>query len=265
MDYVSKNGEVLITIPANNSGKYRFKTRKNNLDFGESFATRTNPLNEEVYLEWQIGYDATVSDINREKKDTSLRDYTFHGANGKEKYLYELSELFSQVISNKLLSIEDLRLLLEEIQGYKDFIDDKKILTESNAKILKNDLEFDELTIKLPTFFLIDKSDNTQIEVSIQKQQYASGVQPMVYFCIPILSFKNYDQIIGRPSVLGDELIYVINKDNVKVLINLVKVFAMCSKRHNFDIQEILKILIKMIDSTDENEQGNTFIKGREN
>ncbi len=47
---------------------------------------------------------------------------------------------------------------------------------------------FEETSIKLTTLFMIETTDNTQIEVSIQKQQYASGVQPMVYFSIPITS-----------------------------------------------------------------------------
>jgi len=54
--------------------------------------------------------------------------------------------------------------------------------------------------------------DETQIEVSIQKQQYASGVQPMVYFCIPLRAFKNSLDLLGKSSVSGDNLYMLLTK-----------------------------------------------------
>ncbi len=95
---------------------------------------------------------------------------------------------------------------------------------------------------------MIETLDETQIEVSIQKQQYATGVQPMVYFCIPLKAFKNSSDLLGRSSVVGDKLVYVINKNNVLNLIFMMKVFGMASKRHNYDIVEILKILLEIIE-----------------
>ncbi len=95
---------------------------------------------------------------------------------------------------------------------------------------------------------MIETSDETQIEVSIQKQQYATGVQPMVYFCIPLKSFKNYKDILGKSSVSGDNLIYVLNKSNVSNLICMMKVFGMASKRHNHDVVQILEILLEIIE-----------------
>jgi 8-oxo-dGTP pyrophosphatase MutT (NUDIX family) len=106
---------------------------------------------------------------------------------------------------------------------------------------------FEETSIKLPTLFMIETTDNTQIEVSIQKQQYASGVQPMVYFSIPITSFENGKELYGKPSTNEDNLIYVFDAKNINTLFDLLKIFAMCSRRHNFDIQEILKILLKQL------------------
>ncbi len=95
---------------------------------------------------------------------------------------------------------------------------------------------------------MIKTLDETQIEFSIQKQQYATGVQPMVYFCIPLTSFRNCSEFLGKSSVAGDNLEYVINKTNVLNLIFLMKVFAMASKRHNHDVVEILNLLLKTID-----------------
>lgn len=58
---------ILIIIRAVNSGKFRFKKRKNNLDFGETFSTRRVSFDEETYLEWQIGYDVLKNDIKKKQ------------------------------------------------------------------------------------------------------------------------------------------------------------------------------------------------------
>lgn len=241
-----KEKEIILSISASNFHQYRFKTRSNNLQFGNSFSTRENIFTEDVYLEWQIGYDTIIGDVEKGKKDTKLNKLTFIGANGKTKYPYELSELVYEGINIGIISIEKITMLLEEISSYKEFIDKKKIEIEHNSKIIINGINFEETSIKLPTLFMVETTDNAQIEVSIQKQQYAAGVQPMLYFCIPIKSFQNFKTILGRSSVLGDELEYVINNKNASVLYDIIKIFAMCSKRHNFDIVEILKILIRL-------------------
>lgn len=51
---------------------------------------------------------------------------------------------------------------------------------------------------------------------------------------------------MGHSSKNGDALEYIINKDNADVLFDIMKIFAMCSKRHNYDIIEIIKILVKL-------------------
>ncbi|MFA5742748.1 MAG: R.Pab1 family restriction endonuclease [Candidatus Paceibacterota bacterium] len=247
MNYITEKTKIVLDIRATNDGKFRFKTRNNNLDFGETFATRGSNFSEKVYLEWQIGYDATVLDVKNGKKQTKLNRLSFIGANKKEKYPYELSELIFEAIKIGLISKNKIEGLLKEIELFSDFIDEKKIEVEHNKKIKINDIQFEETSIKLPTLFMIETADSTQIEISIQKQQYASGVQPMVYFCIPLTSFENGKTLYGKPSADGDNLTYAISDKNISVLFDLVKIFAMCSKRHNFDIQEILKILLKQI------------------
>lgn len=85
MKYKVENKKISIKIPASNEGKFRFKTRKNRLEFGESFSTRTQNFNDSVYLEWQISYDTTVKDAESGKKVTKLQKTSFIGSNGKEK------------------------------------------------------------------------------------------------------------------------------------------------------------------------------------
>src|SRR3989344_7323793 len=166
MDYLVENKRIIIKIPASNEGRFRFKKRKDNLEFGEIFSTREKNFDEEVYLEWQIGYDITIKDAEEGKKETKLKTKTFIGSNGKEKYPYELSELLYDSVNSNLIALEKIQLLLEEIKTYKNFIDERKIVVEHHSKVVINNMRFEEMSIKLPTLFMIETNDNTQIEVS---------------------------------------------------------------------------------------------------
>lgn len=248
MECITEEKNFLLIIPATNAGKFRFKKRKSKLDFGETFSTRECPFDDQTYLEWQIGYDVPIKDVEKGKKGTKLTSKYFIGSNGKEKYPYELSEIFYKAMKLGFITKKEVESLLNEIRDYKSFIDEKAITVEHHSQITINGINFEETSIKLPTLFMIETLDETQIEVSIQKQQYASGIQPMVYFCIPLKEFKNSSDLHGKSSVSGDKLVYVINKTNVLNLIFMMKVFGMASKRHNHDVVKILEILLEIID-----------------
>jgi len=130
MDYSIRDNKIFIKIPATNDGKFRFKTRKHNLEFGEIFSTRKINFNNDAYLEWQIGYDATAKEIKDGAKKTILKQLKFVGANKKEKYPYELSELVYFAVKNGLIPTNNLNSLLNEIKGYRNFISDRKISVE---------------------------------------------------------------------------------------------------------------------------------------
>ncbi len=245
MKYSIKEKEIHIVISAANSGKFRFKKRNTKLEFGETFSTREIPFDKKTYLEWQIGYDVPVKDVKDGEAKTKLNKEYFVGSNGKQKYPYELSELIYEAVKLGLISKKELKDVLDEVANYKNFIDQKAISVEHHSKITINGISFEEASIKLPTLFMIETIDNTQIEVSIQKQQYASGIQPMVYFCIPFEAFVDSPELLNKPSVSGDKLTYIIDKNNVQNLVSMVKIFGMVSKRHNHDIIQIIKILLK--------------------
>jgi hypothetical protein len=246
--------KVVVSFLPKNDGKFRFKIREHNFSFGESFATATKIFNDKVYLEWQIGYDAIVNDTkikknkDKAKKITSLTNFSFKGSNQKDKYLYELSEIVYFLYEDNVISNKLVKDLINEIDGYKEFISDKAILIDKNLKEVKiNNFSFKETITSLPTFFYYPKTDGTQIEVSIQKQQYATGVQPMVYYSIPITSFSNGEELFGKTykDVKNNfELVYRIDKSNVSNFIDLIKIFGMCSPAHNFDVLQILNLIL---------------------
>ena len=99
--------------------------------------------------------------------------------------------------------------------------------------------------ITLPTF-TFDEGINNEIftEISIQKQQYATGVQPMLYVIIPVLAFDNGISIIGKTSTEITHGIYTIStKERANLFLKIMSYFGFCSEKHQHDVLEILKII----------------------
>ncbi|PIP42177.1 hypothetical protein CO110_06210 [Candidatus Desantisbacteria bacterium CG_4_9_14_3_um_filter_40_11] len=125
MDLTVKENNILLTIPATNAGKFRFEKRKSKLDFGETFSTRECLFDEQTYLEWQIGYDVPIKDVEDGKKETKLTSKHFVGSNGKKKYPSELSEIFYKAMELEFITEKEVENLVNEIRDYKSFIDKK--------------------------------------------------------------------------------------------------------------------------------------------
>ena len=153
MEYIIKEKNIWLVISATNSGKFRFKKRKDRLDFGEIFSTRECLFDEQTYLEWQIGYDVPVKDVGGEEKNTKLNKKSFIGNNGKIKYPYELSEIFWTAIELNLISKEEVKCLLDEIRKYTQFIDEKVISVVHHSKLSINGVHFEETSKVAYTFY----------------------------------------------------------------------------------------------------------------
>ncbi len=238
------NKQLLISVPNKNQGKFRFKKRSHKKQFGNSFASGTKKFDEKIYLEWQIGYDVYMRDIENRKKATSLGHsiFKFQGANGKEKYPYELSEFLYLLIKENILKAGVLDSLKSEIEGYNEFLS-RTPKVQPQDKVVFNKLIFDSTITELAGYYF-ENEDKTYIEIIVQKQQYASGFQPMIYFCIPIVCFSNGKEALGWTSKEKPiHFKYCINTGNFENILNLFKTLAMASKGHQHDIIEILKAL----------------------
>lgn len=233
--------KVKLHLITKNKGKFRWKNRENNSKYGEGFATRTTPFEEESYMEWQIGYDF---DINHPKKTTILKEIEFIGSNKKRKNPYELSEILFLAKEAKLISNKNLEELIFEIKNRKFSFDEQyKIETNEKETVKISDFVFHRQDIVLPTFSYYESDRSLSIEISIQKQQYASGVQPMVYFTIPISCFDNSADLLGKTSREVDEATLSITPSNIHYILNLFRYFGICSWRHRHDVLSILELL----------------------
>lgn len=84
----SSTENIILNIPNKNKGKFRFKERAGQSEFGKSFPALKAEFNKKVYLEWQIGYDAYEKDIEKNKKNTILQKKSFQFAGADSNMIY---------------------------------------------------------------------------------------------------------------------------------------------------------------------------------
>lgn len=249
MYYIQEN-KLYIKIPVKNNGKFRWKNRKNYNKYGIGFATLEIPYSKDSYVEWQIGYDVPVRDYKKDpsKKPTSLYNLVFAGSNGVEKHPYELSEFLYAMIQANIVTKEEMLELIMEIDAEKtSFQDEFQIETKNVGEFNVDGFNLKKQEIALPTFMCVGNDDEPIIEISIQKQQHASSVQPMLYFSIPISALSDYEKMVGKTAndINFDYTTLVIDNSNKNIILNLFKLFGICSDKHKHDIEEILRLLVE--------------------
>ena len=235
---------ICIGVPAKNSGRFRLKTSESGKAFDRVFK-REQEFAPNVYLEWMISYD-TVEGHENSNKQSNLTEKSFLNYKGEKKYPFELSEIIFEAMDKELIDKKQMDGCEQSIKSYKEFIEDREgELDKSSLRSCLNGIEFKKHVLKL-NIFRYDMDDGTFVNVAIEKQQYAYGFQPMIYFCIPIKSFYGGDQLLGKRSHTVDVLSYQITKSNVSNLLQIAKIFGMASRRHQYDILEIIKLLKKL-------------------
>ncbi len=246
----NQNKKILVAIPlTNGTGKTRIKKRSFFNEYGIPVSTKTETFSQNCYVEWQIGYDAVIADTK--KLDlTTIKDKLFIGANGKEKTLYELSEyIYYQYkwynISTKQLL--EIKTFLENLKD-SDFIDNPDNFSiQRTAPIEKTiqNIQFYYTQVKYP--MLVHKFGKYEIltEIKITEKQYAIGVQPMLYLCIPINELSAQTPLIGRTASTKETANFEIDYKNINIFLEMLKIFGMLSKSHNKDIISIIDTILE--------------------
>ncbi len=243
-----QENQVQIRIPVKNAGKFRWKNRRSVEDYGVVFSTTNLPYTDQSYVEWQIGYDVAVRTYEKDptKKPTVLTDVQFVNQKREAKYPYELSEYCAAMKKAGLVTAQELHTLRCQIQAQTtDLSEAFPICMVPGADFAAEGLTFMRRDIHLPNFTYPPNPVGAYVEVSTQKQQYASGVQPMVYLCIPLWALTDYEQMRNQTAQTFQKpyTTFVIDNRNKDIILNLFRIFGLCSARHKFDVIEILKIL----------------------
>lgn len=247
MKYVVKEEYIEVQLPLTSRGKFRCKKRKDIQEFGEGFAPKSNPITSDSYLEWQIGYDTVIGKYERATR-LNKNKFKFTGANGKQKHPYELSEITYYMCEKGIISKEELMDVYNQINGIKKYLQDLypiNVVKEKDSDI--NKIRFLTSSTRLPTFIRKNKDSKLLVEIMIQKQQYATGVQPMLYLDIPVNAFSNSEDIINKTSSETPYGIVHFDSSLKETIFNIWICFSMCSESHNHDVKEILKVIINAI------------------
>ncbi|MBE6767012.1 MAG: R.Pab1 family restriction endonuclease [Ruminococcaceae bacterium] len=245
--------EIFVAIPLTKvTGKTRIKKRSILNQYGEPVATRQIPFCQNCYVEWQIGYDVKTSD-NDKLQQTTLKDLRFIGANGSEKALYELSEYIKYFFDWNIIEQHDL----EEVERFLRNLD--------SADFLDNPITHPELAIKRTNFtnttingfeflrtqveypLLVHRFGNFQVitEIQISEKQKAVGIQPMLYFCFPITELEDSASLLGRTANQNEFAEFKIDKNNILVFVEMLKLFGTLSTPHNSDAISIIQTILR--------------------
>lgn len=242
------NEEIKVAIPlTNGTGKTRIKRRTVLNEYGIPVSTKSEPFSQNCYVEWQIGYDVTKSNTEKLEK-TTLKDFSFIGANGKEKTLYELSEYIKYFYDWGIVSEIDLKNLKEYLSALseEDYLDSNPdLLIKRSHPIEKKINGFNFMSVKVEYPLLIYKFGNFEIiaEIKITEKQYAIGTQPMLYLCFPITELENSESLLGRTAQTKETANFVINRENIGVFLEMLKLFGTLSKSHNKDAISIINVI----------------------
>jgi len=230
------------------SGKIRIKNRSILNEYGTPVAVKRDGFLLSNYVEWQIGYDVVKKEIKK-LAESSLAETKFIGANGKVKALYELSEYIWYFYKWNIITKKELEFVivyLNSIQDHNLIDNNYELQIDRSHPIEKkiNGFDFEFTQVKYP--LLIYKFDGYEIvtEIKITEKQYAVGTQPMLYLCFPITELKAKDNLIGRCAKTKEIANFEISKNNIKVFLEMLKMFGILSKNHRHDILQIINTII---------------------
>lgn len=243
--YNEKLGLLTVELPCTSpTGKVRVKERNLFFDYGQPIASRQNKMNNKCYLEWQIGFDLEANYKNF--KLTSIKDKLFTNHKGVNKVPYELAEILFYSEKLNFLSMDEIRKCYKEMKSFNYHIDEENIIRTYPKEIEKNDIKFYEMQVSYPLFVHKFFEYDRCAEIMVKEKQRAVGVQPMLYVCIPITNLKFKKEVIGRVLDIKETGVWVIEKNEAHLVLELFKIFAMLSKKHQFDVCEIFKVLFKL-------------------
>ena len=246
-----KDNEHKIEVPillTSVSGKIRVKNRSILNEYGTPVAVRRDGFSLSNYIEWQIGYDVVKKEVDK-LAESSLPETEFVGANGKNKALYELSEYIWYFYKWDILSEEDLKSVVNYLNliNEENLIDNNLELQIDRSHPIEkniNGFDFEYTQVKYP--LLIHKFGNYEIitEIKITEKQYAVGTQPMLYLCFPITELRANANLVGRVAEIKEIAHFDITENNIKVFLEMLKMFGILSNNHRHDVLQIINTIL---------------------
>lgn len=157
--------------------------------------------------------------------------------------------IFGIFINGGTISKKDLEDVIKYLSSIKetDLVDkNSELQIDRSHPVAKNinGFNFKYTQVKYP--LLIYKFKNYEIitEIKITEKQRAIGTQPMLYLCFPITELKSEVNLVGRTAEVKEIANFEITKDNIKVFLEMLKIFGILSESHKYDILKIIDIIL---------------------
>lgn len=242
---VNEHGAIGISLPITQpSGKIRVKKRRLFSEYGIPVATCKDSLDDNCYIEWQIGYDVPAKEALR----TNLNKINFLNYRGVTKCPYELSEIIYFGYKCNLVKDSQILSLYEDIKsmprGELIDVDADMQITRTNPRLISmHGLEFYKMSVSYPLIVHEFEQYSIYEEIINREKQRAIGNQPMLYICLPLTSLEFKEPIIGRPAHSKEVAIWHIGEGEAQLALEVFKLFGALSINHNHDTREILRAM----------------------
>lgn len=180
--HIDDNNRIVAeSIPLTRpTGKFRVKTRRSYREYGQPFSLRRRRFTANNYVEWQISYDTVTKPghlvISYERRE-------------QRRFLTELSFYFYKFYKWGIIRRQDAKDIVDRLQGLEL---GELVANHEHCRISRTppeDLQiagmpFSGMVMEYPQ--LAFRIGPYVVEIVIREKQRAVGVQPMLYFCIPI-------------------------------------------------------------------------------
>jgi len=141
-------------------------------EYGTPVAVRRDGFALSNYVEWQISYDVVKKEVNKLAK-SSLPETEFIGANGKIKALYELSEYIWYFHKWNIISKNDLKNVVDDLNSIKD-----ENLIDNNSELQ------------------IDRSHPTEKKINGFSFEYTQVKYPLLIYKFMMVVSAKIDQLV---------------------------------------------------------------------
>lgn len=213
-------------------------------------ATKQIPFRANDHIEHQIGFEAKLSDAKKSNAST-LRQFEFKAINGQYKCPSQLSEWIFHFRRWGFISKEELDELKSRLAALResDFIsNDSSFMSTKTpgAPLIRNADVFETEYAHVPIyrfFFTERKKDGLYFEIRTEGRQNGVGVQPMLYFCVPVTELKSDEPLVSRTAKTNEKATLVLNSNAKPVLLKLLEYLGSLSPTHNGDIVSIINVI----------------------
>jgi len=211
--------------------KVRVKRRTKN--FGVPVITKREKLSEKDYVEWQISYETEKA------SETAVESIKLSDG----RIGCELVKILCEAKRLRILRERDFNEMKEFAESVSDkTIEEKEEIVRIRVgeEVAGGFVRFEE---KVPVF--VKEADKYFIEIVLGHKQKAVGFQSMVYLCIWLKNMENSEgnPPIGRPARSREHAKFKITDGNI--IKDVVKAFAIASRKHNQDISEIVEQVLE--------------------